>query len=55
MNHLFLRILRTAGAVCDKHKGLVYEISLNLQAAIVIPEQGEEMERGCSPARNWLD
>lgn len=52
----FLRILRAAGhCLWHKHKGVIYEISLNLQAAIVIPEQGEEMERGWSPAMNWLD
>lgn len=43
----FLRILRAAGhCLRRKHKGVVDEVSLNLQAAIVIPEQGEEMERG---------
>ena len=42
-----LCILRAAGhCLQHRYKGVVYEISLNLQAAIVIPEQGREMERG---------
>lgn len=47
LSHLSYVSSEQQGTVCDKHKGgVVHEISLNLQAAIVIPEQGEEMERG---------
>lgn len=54
-SHLSQVLPEQQDTVCHKHRGVVYEMSLNLQAAIVIPEQGEEMERGCGPARNWLD
>lgn len=43
----FLCVLRAAGhRLQHQHKAVVCEISLNLQAAIAIPEQGEEVERG---------
>lgn len=47
----FLCNLRAAGhCLCHKHKWVFYKISLNLQAVIINPEQGEEMERGWCPA-----
>lgn len=47
----FLCILRAAGhCLCHKHKWVVYKISLSLQAVIINPEWGEEMERGWCPA-----